>query len=108
MDIFVGNLPGKTSVLEFRKLIGTVGSGRFRILRKQVNGRSYCYGHAALESSEPGKEIISRLDGLEFGGSHLHVRPYLHRSEQHERRCLKIFSSGWSGVNRRRGERRNH
>ncbi len=107
MDIFVGNLPGKTSVLELRKLIGTVSSGRFRILRTRVNGKSYCYGHAALGSSQPGHDIISRLDGLEFRGSHLHARPFLHRSDQHERRCLKMFSSRWSGVNRRRGERRN-
>ena len=109
MDIFVGNLPKKTSVLELRKLIGEVGSARFRVVSgKQKNGRKNCYGHAIINSNQTGQAIISRLDGVEFNGSNITARHFLHRSEHNERRSRMVYPVGWNGVNRRRGDRRLH
>jgi len=107
MDIFVGNLPRKTSVLELRKLIGEVGSARFRIVSRNKNGRNNCYGHAIINSKQTASEVITRLDGIEYNGSHITARHYLHRSEHNERRSRKVYPVGWNGVNRRRGDRRN-
>ncbi|NOY66648.1 MAG: RNA-binding protein [Gammaproteobacteria bacterium] len=109
MDIFVGNLPKKTSVLELRKLIGDVGSARFRVITgKQKNGRKCCYGHAIIGSSQTGTEVITRLDGVEFNGCSITARHFLHRSEHNERRSRMVYPIGWNGVNRRRGDRRAH
>lgn len=107
MDIFVGNLPRKTSVLELRKLIDIPGRARFRIVSRRKNGCSSCYGHAIINSKQTASEIISRLDGAEFNGSNIIARRFLHRSEHNERRSRMVYPVGWNGVNRRRGDRRS-
>lgn len=107
MDIFIGNLPKSTSVLQLRKLMGNVCNARFRIIRRRNrSGGSYCFGHAVINSDHTCQEIISRLDGTQFNGCHLKARPFVHRSEHHERRNPKIYPENWDGVNRRRGDRR--
>jgi len=109
MDIFVGNLPGKTSVLDLRKLIGQVRQARYRIIhRRHKNGQVCCYGHAIINGAKVADEIISRLNGLEYKGCQLSVRPLFYRSEYNERRIRKVFCASWNGVNRRRRERRMH
>jgi len=106
MDIFLGNLPRKTSVLELRKLIGDVGQARFRIVSHRNKGKPRCYGMAVVDDRDTGRELITRLDGAEFNGSELLVRHFLHRSDHNERRSRKIYPVGWNGINRRRGDRR--
>lgn len=107
MDIFVGNLPGKTSVLDLRKLIGQMRQARYRIIhRRHKDGQICCYGHAIINGSKTADEIISRLNGIEYQGCQLSVRPLLYRSEYNERRNNKFFCTDWHGVNRRRHERR--
>ncbi len=107
MDIFVGNLPGKTSVLDLRKLIGHMRKARYRIFhRRHKDGQTCCYGHAIINGSQAAGEIIARLNGYVYQGSQLRVRPLRDRSEFNERRIKKAFCRDWNGVNRRRGERR--
>jgi hypothetical protein len=109
MDIFVGNLPGKTSVLDLRKLIGQMRQARYRIIhRRHRDGQICCYGRAIIDGSKQADEIISRLNGHEYEGCQLSVRPLFYRSEYNERRNKRAFLSGWNGVNRRRHERRLH
>lgn len=107
MDIFVANLPRKTSVLELRKLVGQKGNAHYRIFnRKKPNGRSCCLGKAVVSCSNTATDIISRLNGLVFNGCQLSVRAMHYRSEMNERRKRIVYCLTWNGVNRRRSERR--
>jgi len=107
MDIFVGNLPKSTSVLQLRKLMGNVYNARFRIIRRRNRaGSSYCFGHAVISSENTCEDIISRLDGTKFNGCSLKARPFVHRNDHRERRDPKVYPTDWDGVNRRRGDRR--
>jgi RNA recognition motif-containing protein len=109
MDIFVGNLPGKTSVLDLRKLVGQMRQARYRIIhRRYRDGQICCYGHAIINGRKTADEIIRRLNGHQYKGRQLSVRPLFNRNEYNERRIRRVFCSGWNGVNRRRQERRQH
>ena len=110
MDIFIGNMPRNTSVLELRKLLGDAGrNARFRVFnRRSRDGRVSCFGHVVVHSPESAFETIRKLDGSRLNGSHLQARVYVHRSDSNERRARSRFLMPCSGVNRRRGERRIH
>jgi RNA recognition motif-containing protein len=107
MEIFVGNLPGKTSVLELRRLVGQKANTHYRIFnRKNKNGRNCCLGKAVVACNNTATEIVSRLNGFVFKGYQLSVRPMFYRSELNERRKRIAYCLQWNGVNRRRAERR--
>lgn len=107
MDIFVGNLPGKTSPLELRKLVGQMGDTRYRIFtRRNEQGHYCCLGKAVVACKHSGDEVIRRLDGFVFKGRQLSVRPMCDRFDLNERRKRIRMCQKWNGVNRRRRERR--
>lgn len=110
MDIYIGNMPRSTSVLELRKLLGDAGrNARFRVFNRRArDGRISCFGHVVVNSAESAIQAIERLNGSRLNGSHLVARVYVHRSESNERRARTRFLMPCSGVNRRRGERRSH
>ncbi len=109
MEIFVGNLPMKTSVLELRKLVGRLGNARYKVIQRTNKlGRSYCYGHVIISNSKQGDAVISRLNGMNYLGSQLYVRPLFDRSEYNERRSWKSYLNNRHGVNRRKADRRIH
>lgn len=107
MDIFVGNLPGKTSPLELRKLVGQIGNTRYRVCtRKNEQGHHCCLGKAVVTCNNTAAEVISRLNGFIFKGRQLSVRPMCERFDLNERRKRIAMCQKWNGVNRRRRERR--
>jgi len=108
MEIFVGNLPRRTSVLALRKLIGRMGNVRYKIVQTtNKEGRPLCYGHVIINNNKQGIDIIARLNGADFEGSELYARPLHDRNEYNERRNRKSYMSNWSGVDRRKSDRRN-
>lgn len=109
MEIFIGNLPRKTSVLELRKLFGRLGNARYKVIqRSNLQGQTYCYGHVVINKDKQGEAIIARLNGQDYLGYKLFVRQLLDRSEHNERRNWKSYMSSWNGVNRRKADRRRH
>lgn len=110
MDIFIGNMPRNTSVLELRKLVGDAGkNARFRLFsRRNKAGKVACFGHVVINDANSAQDVIENLDGKDLGGMSLKVRPFIHRSDSNERRARRPFPIPVGGINRRRGERRGH
>jgi RNA recognition motif-containing protein len=110
MDIFIGNMPRNTSVLELRKMFGDAGrNARFRLFtRRSKTGKVACFGHVVVQDDLSAQKVIEQLDGQDLGGMSLKVRPFIHRSDSNERRARRPFPIPTGGINRRRGERRGH
>ncbi len=108
MEIFIGNLPLDASVLDLKKLFGKIENGtRIRIYKSRLkDGSSKCYGHAVLGSSQMAQTLISEHHGCLMQDNPIEVRMYEQRRLRNDRRAPIWGGCHWSGINRRRIERR--
>lgn len=109
MEIYIGNLPPDTSVIELRRLFGPVSANaRFRICQRyDVSGALVCYGHAVIEPERRARQLVEQLHGRCLDGWRLRAREFVYRNPANERRAPLWHGTPWSGLERRKGERRN-
>ena len=108
MEIFIGNLPLDTSVVDLRRLFGDAGSrARYRIYKKTLrDGTVKCYGQAIVEPDDVADSLIGRLNNSVLQENCLEVRPYKQRSHVNDRRGPLWSGVPWTGLDRRKADRR--
>ncbi len=108
MDIYIGNLPLDTSVMDLRNLIGRhVENARYRIVHKTLSdGSSCCYGQISLSRDTNGEQILRDIQGMELDGRVLEIREFIHRNHVADRREPFWRGRPWQGLDRRKAERR--
>ena len=108
MDVYIGGLPPQTTVAELRRLLGNAAAhGSYRLFRERCGpGRVLCYSLVQLPGEKLACDLIDRLNGLEYHGRPLEVRPYIYRNAHWDRRAPRWRNKPWRGLDRRRCERR--
>lgn len=110
VDIYIGNLPTTATLHDIRSAckkwdfdaLFERKSGIYRI------GKPYQFfvAHFAAGKEKEARRLVRQLKGLMLQGRAIEVREYVHRSYSHERRALDWRTRSWSGIERRRHERR--
>lgn len=91
MNIYVGNLSGKTTEQELREAFESFGDvDTAKIIRDNVTGRSRGFGFVEMPNQEQAQSAIEGLNGKELGGSALTVN----EARPREPRGGRSFSSG--------------
>lgn len=108
MEVYIGNLEPKITygdLISFLK--GFSSKAKIRIIEKrQSDGSKIRYGIAAFDSDKLALKAIRKLNNKPLRGERVIVREYFHRYYANERRDLNWRDKPWSGVERRRQERR--
>jgi RNA recognition motif-containing protein len=109
MDIFIGNLPLETSVVELRKLLGEAGANaRFTLFRKMYpDGGVSCFGQAEVEPDAVAEEALRHMRNAVFRDQKVEVRPLVERSYINDRRSPNLHDAAGAVLERRCGDRRN-
>ena len=96
MVVFIGNIPGETSLLEIQQLVGNremaIDFSTHHI--NCIDGVGYHYVLAKAHSDESASALIEMLNDKEFNGAQLEARLFVKREQE-----LK-----WQGTNRRVSE----
>jgi hypothetical protein len=110
VDIYIGNLPASATMHDVRtacrkwdvKAVFERQSGIYKI------GKPYQFFIARFGAGEEkeARRLIQQLKGISLQGRAIEVREYINRSYSHERRAIDWRTRPWSGVERRRHERR--
>ena len=81
MEVFIGNLPGETILTELKEFLGvTELKADFHFFKgRDAKANSYHFLVARTATQEEGLELISRLNGREYGGRRIVARPYIKR-----------------------------
>ena len=93
MEVFIGNLPGQATIAELTRFLDGIQlrtDFQFHEGRDRQD-RDYHYFVARAADRKTGEALISRLDGLVFGGQPIEAREYRRRST----------SRDWMGAERR-------
>ena len=108
MEIFIGNLPHDTSAVDLRRLFGDAGfKARYRIHRKTLqDGTVKCYGQAVVEPDTVARELIQDLDNTMLQDNCIEVRQFVERSYSNDRRGPLWSGVPWTGLDRRKADRR--
>lgn len=108
MEVFIGNLADKTTLNDVMKFLkGFAKKARFRMQDKKLeNGTRIFYAVAEFDSDKLALKAIKKFNGGFLRGQHLVLREFVHRSYTNERRALNWRSKPWTGVERRKSERR--
>lgn len=110
VDIYIGNLPTSATMHDIRSACRKWDfnvaferqSGIYKI------GKPYQFFVARFGAGEEkdAQRLIRQLKGISLQGRTIEVREYINRSYSHERRAIDWRTRSWSGVERRRQERR--
>jgi RNA recognition motif-containing protein len=74
MNIYVGNLPFKTTEADLRQAFEAFGSvAAVNIIMDRETGRSRGFGFVEMPNAEEGKKAIESINGMSFGGRNLTV-----------------------------------
>ena len=108
MEVFIGKLAANTTHTDLvRFLKGFSGKARISIVEKQQpDGNIARYGIAEFDSDKLALKAIRKLDGQRLCGERMVVREYFYRCYANERRAVNWRHQPWSGVERRKQERR--
>ena len=108
MDVFIGNLAEKTTLNDLMKFFkGFAKKARFRMVDKKLEDGSRAYfAIAEFESEKLALKAIKKFNGGFLRGQYLVLREFVHRSYTNERRALNWRDKPWTGVERRKTERR--
>ncbi|MFO7593906.1 MAG: RNA-binding protein [Pseudomonadota bacterium] len=109
MEVFIGNLAEKTTLNDVMKFFrGFAKKASLRMAEKKLeDGTRVIYAVAEFDSEKLAHKAIKKLNGGLLRGQHLVLREFVHRTYTNERRDLNWRNKPWSGVERRKGERRN-
>lgn len=110
VDIYIGNLPTTVTLHDLRTAcrkwdfdaLFERKSGIYKI------GKPYQFfvAHFAPGREKDALRLVRQLKGMTLRGRTIEVREYINRSYNHERRALDWRTRPWSGLERRRHERR--
>ncbi len=108
MELFIGNLPPETSAVELRKLLGQADKkARYQICQKTLrDGTVKCFGKALIDSDKLARELIHLLNDSMFNDARLEVRPFIERSHIRDQRGPLWSGKPWTGLDRRKTDRR--
>lgn len=108
MDVFIGNLSPRTTLIDLALFFkGFASDVRFQIFDKQFeDGSRTRYAVATIEPDKLAEKAIRKLNGAYLQGNTVFLREFLHRSYNNERRAVGWRSKPWQGVERRTSERR--
>lgn len=74
MNIYVGNLPFKTTEADLRQAFEAFGSvAAVNVIMDRETGRSRGFGFVEMPNAEEGKKAIESINGMSFGGRNLTV-----------------------------------
>jgi RNA recognition motif-containing protein len=91
VNIYVGNLSGKTTEQELREAFASFGEvDTAKIIRDNITGRSRGFGFVEMPNLEQAQSAIEGLNGKELGGSALTVN----EARPRESRGGRSFNSG--------------
>lgn len=83
MNIYVGNLPFRTTDDDLRRTFEAHGSVKSaQVVMDRETGRSRGFGFVEMANDEEGRAAISALDGAEFDGRNLRVNEAQPRGQQ--------------------------
>lgn len=108
MDIFVGNIPANTTVVDLKKFFkGFDKKAVFEI--KRLNGKHdlVTFGLVTIYSDRLANKAIKRLHMKKLRGKPVIVREFTHRAGGNERRQLGWRNKLWLGEERRQSDRRS-
>ena len=108
MDIFVGNIPGNTTVVDLKKFFkGFDKNAVFEV--KRLTGRNdvVTFGLVTIHSDRLAAKAIKRLHMKKLNGKPVVVREFTHRAGGNDRRQLGWRNKLWLGEERRQSDRRD-
>jgi len=83
MNIYVGNLPFKTSEDELREMFGEFGEiSSATIITHRDTGRSRGFGFVEMPKDEEAQKAIDELNGKDIGGRTLRINEARARGDQ--------------------------
>lgn len=89
MDIYVGNLPYKTTDEDLRTAFSQYGEvAAARVVMDRISNRSKGFGFVEMPDAEAAKKAIEAMDGHDFGGRNIRVNESKPRP-QGERRSFR-------------------
>ncbi len=110
MEIFIDNLPrrvGQNDLLQFFKGYYKRNGIRIRIVDEETEaGEHHHYAIVDIDHERLAAKALKKLNGQSLGGYALRLREYQHRNYGNERRALGWRNRAWSGVERRKIDRR--
>lgn len=110
MNLFIGNLPSKTTEQDLCALLRVSqrdAERRLRIFKKADRaGRTLRFGIMHVANDADMRKLLERSRGVQLQGQHLSVREYVARAAGNERRAVDWRSRPWPHLERRIAERR--
>ena len=108
MNIFVGNIPGNTSVIDLKKFFkGFDKKATFEIKRLKGKNDVVTFGLVTIHSERLAIKAIKRLHMKKIRGKPVVVREFTHRAGGNDRRQLGWRNKLWLGEERRKTDRRS-
>lgn len=87
MNIYVGNLPYKTTEDDLRETFEEYGvTDSVSIIKDKMSGKSRGFGFVEMSNDDEAREAISDLDGVEMDGRNLTVNEARPRKERSDHR----------------------
>lgn len=107
MNIYVGNLPPDAIAEDLRRLFADFDhKARVTWVEQQTTGRLLRYGYVVIDAQAAAQRAVSALNGVELHGHSLHVREFIERAGERNRRAADSDEHPWYGPERRIVERR--
>ena len=108
MDIFVGNIPGNTTVVDLKKFFkGFDKNAVFEIKRLAGKNDAVTFGLVTIHTERLAVKAIKRLHMKKLNGKPVVVREFTHRAGGNDRRQLGWRNKLWLGEERRQSDRRD-
>lgn len=109
MDLFVGNFPQHASMRDLALFFQDFGDeADFQIIEKpRGDAPPLRYGLVRIPSERLARKAIRKLNGRSLHDQTVTVREYVYRAYSNDRRAVGWRNMAWSGVERRRQERRH-
>lgn len=108
MDIFIGNIPGNTTVLDLKKFFkGFDKNAVFEVKRLKGRNDVVTFGLVSIHSERLAHKAIKRLHMKKLKGKPVVVREFTHRAGGNDRRQLGWRNKLWLGEERRQTDRRS-